>query len=99
MSWTSEVSVLGGGPVTRHRILASGAQVPYHNALRLLGDDAGFRAFLTQTLAPISARLAEFRADPAKLDAILVKGAEKAEAAAEPTLAGAYRALGLPSRH
>ncbi len=66
----------------------------------------GFGAFkprladlLVETLRPIGARLADFRADPEALDAILVQGAERAAAAAEPTLAAAYRALGLPSRH
>jgi tryptophanyl-tRNA synthetase len=66
----------------------------------------GFGAFkpkladlLIATMAPIGERLREFRADPAAVDAVLVAGAERAAAAAEPTLAGAYRALGLPSRH
>ena len=66
----------------------------------------GFGAFkpklaelLVATMAPIGERLREFRADPAAVDAVLVAGAERAAAAAEPTLAGAYRALGLPSRH
>ena len=66
----------------------------------------GFGAFkprladlLVETLRPISTRLAEFRADPAAINKILVEGSERAAAAAEPTLAGAYRALGLPSRH
>ena len=66
----------------------------------------GFGAFkprladlLVETLSPIAARLAEFRADPNMLDAVLVRGAQKAAVEAEPTIAGAYRALGLPSRH
>jgi tryptophanyl-tRNA synthetase len=54
---------------------------------------------LVETLRPIAARLEAFRADPEAVDRILMRGAERAAAAAEPTLAGAYRALGLPSRH
>ena len=63
----------------------------------------GFGAFkpaladlLVETLAPIRARLQDFEADPAALEAILVAGSEKAAALAAPTLEGAYRALGLP---
>ena len=63
----------------------------------------GFGAFkpvlaelLIETIAPIRARLKAFEADPAALEAILVKGSEKAAAMATPTLEGAYRALGLP---
>jgi len=51
---------------------------------------------LVATIAPIRARLKDFEADPAALEAILVKGAAKASALAAPTLEGAYRALGLP---
>ena len=63
----------------------------------------GFGAFkpaladlLVETLAPIRARLQDFEADPAALEAILAAGSEKAAALAAPTLEGAYRALGLP---
>jgi tryptophanyl-tRNA synthetase len=66
----------------------------------------GFGAFkpkladlLIAAVAPIGERLREFRADPAGVDAILIAGAERAAAAAEPTLVRAYRALGLPSAH
>ena len=51
---------------------------------------------LIETLTPIRARLAQFEADPGALEAILVKGSEKAAALAAPTLEGAYRAVGLP---
>jgi tryptophanyl-tRNA synthetase len=51
---------------------------------------------LVETIAPIRARLQDFEADPAALDAILAEGAHKAAALAAPTLEGAYRALGLP---
>ena len=66
----------------------------------------GFGAFkprladlLVETLRPISARLAQFRTDPGALDAVLAAGGAKAAAAAAPTLAGAYRALGLSTGH
>ncbi len=65
----------------------------------------GFGAFkpklaelLIATLGPIAARLVAFRRDPAAIDAILVAGADRAAKVAAPTLAGAYRALGLSSR-
>ena len=51
---------------------------------------------LVATLAPIRARLQDFEADPAALEAILSAGAAKAVERAAPTLEGAYRALGLP---
>jgi tryptophanyl-tRNA synthetase len=46
-------------------------------------------------LAPLRERLMELRRDEAALDAILDAGAEKAAALAAPTLAEAYRAVGL----
>jgi tryptophanyl-tRNA synthetase len=66
----------------------------------------GFGAFkpkladlLIETLAPIGAQLREFRANPAAVDAVLIRGAQQAAAVAEPTLARTYEALGLPSGH
>jgi tryptophanyl-tRNA synthetase len=50
---------------------------------------------LVETLGPISKRLTALKQDPAELDAILLKGAEKARALAAPTLAAAYQAMGL----
>jgi tryptophanyl-tRNA synthetase len=46
-------------------------------------------------LAPLRERLIELRRDEAVLDAILTAGAEKAAGLAAPTLAEAYRAVGL----
>jgi tryptophanyl-tRNA synthetase len=46
-------------------------------------------------LAPLRERLIELRRDETALDAILATGAEKAAALAAPTLAEAYRAVGL----
>ncbi|HTU11833.1 MAG TPA: tryptophan--tRNA ligase [Allosphingosinicella sp.] len=51
---------------------------------------------LVETIAPIRARLRDFEADPASLEAILAKGSAKASELAAPTLEGCYRALGLP---
>jgi len=62
----------------------------------------GFGAFkpalgelLASKLGPIAERLKELKANPAELDAILAKGAEKARVLAAPTLAKAYEAMGL----
>ncbi len=62
----------------------------------------GFGAFkpalgdlLIATLGPIRDRYQALRNDDAALDAVLVKGAERAAAAARPTLMAAYEALGL----
>jgi tryptophanyl-tRNA synthetase len=63
----------------------------------------GFGAFkpaladlVVETIAPIRAKLKDFEADPAALEAILEAGSTKAAAMAAPTLEGAYRAVGLP---
>jgi len=50
---------------------------------------------IVETLRPITERLQQFRHDPAELDRLMAQGAERAAALAEPTLAAAYRALGL----
>jgi tryptophanyl-tRNA synthetase len=50
---------------------------------------------LVALLAPLRKRLDELRGDPAELDRILAAGAERARALAAPTLAEAYRAVGL----
>jgi tryptophanyl-tRNA synthetase len=62
----------------------------------------GFGAFkpalgdaVIELLRPLRSRLEEFRKDPASLDAILEAGAAKASALAAPTMADAYRAIGL----
>jgi tryptophanyl-tRNA synthetase len=46
-------------------------------------------------ISPLRARLEQFRADPAELDRILADGARRATALGAPTLAQAYRAVGL----
>lgn len=47
------------------------------------------------TLAPISARMAELAADPARIDRILGEGAERAEAIARPILEQVYEIVGM----
>ncbi|MET0179816.1 MAG: tryptophan--tRNA ligase [Novosphingobium sp.] len=70
----------------------------------VLGEFAGrgFGAFkptladlLVATLAPIAERLTALQGDAAAIDAILDLGAARARELAAPTLAAAYRALGL----
>ena len=63
----------------------------------------GFGAFkpaladlAVDTLRPVRTRLERLRADPAQIDDVLAKGAQRAAAMAAPTLAAAYKALGLP---
>ena len=50
---------------------------------------------MVESLRPIGTRLAELQRDPAELDRLLKIGAEKAASVAAPTLAAAYRAMGL----
>jgi tryptophanyl-tRNA synthetase len=50
---------------------------------------------LIALIAPLRARLEEFRSDPAELDRILAEGAARASAMGAPTLEEAYRAVGL----
>jgi len=65
-------------------------------------EGKGFGAFkpaladaLVALLAPLRTRLVELRSNPDALDTILDRGAERATALAAPTLAEAYRAVGL----
>jgi tryptophanyl-tRNA synthetase len=67
---------------------------------RFAGQGFGsFKPALTEALvgllSPLRARLIELRRDEAQIDAVLADGAERAAALAAPTLAGAYRAVGL----
>ncbi len=62
----------------------------------------GFGAFkpalaevLVSQLGPIRSRYLALKDDLSALDAILIKGAQTASVAAEPTLRGAYEAMGL----
>ena len=55
-----------------------------------------FAGALIALLAPLRARLEEFRRDPAMLDKLLEEGAAKAAEIGAPTLVQAYAAVGLP---
>lgn len=75
-------------------------QTPVEVLARFAGQ--GFGVFkpalaelLVETLRPIKTRLDQLSTDPGELDAILAKGAARAAQLAEPTLDGAYKALGL----
>jgi tryptophanyl-tRNA synthetase len=46
-------------------------------------------------LAPTTARIAELTADPAEIDRLLARGAERADAIAAPILARTYEIVGL----
>ena len=50
---------------------------------------------LVALLAPLRTRLEEFRRDPAELDRLITQGSARAAELAAPTLAAAYRAVGL----
>ena len=52
-------------------------------------------AVVIDFVTPIQKRTNEFLADPAELSRVLAKGAEKARAVSEPTLAAAYDRLGF----
>jgi tryptophanyl-tRNA synthetase len=56
---------------------------------------AALADLLAEALRPIGARLARLQADPAELDRLLLSGAERAAAAAAPTLSAAKAAMGL----
>ena len=97
------MDALDGRPEAKNLVLIHAAlsdETPEAVLARFAGQ--GFGAFkpalaelLVETLAPIKVRLDQFRQDPAELDRILARGAEKAAAMAEPTLQAAYKAVGL----
>jgi len=99
----SDVAGLEGRPEARNLvgIYAAMTDTTPAEVLAQFGGQ-GFGAFkpalgelLASKLGPITERLDALKSNPAELDAILAKGAEKARALAAPTLAGAYRAMGL----
>jgi tryptophanyl-tRNA synthetase len=98
-----EAAGLGGRPEATNLvgIYAAMADESVNAVLARFGGQ-GFGAFkpalaelMVEALRPISERFNALRNDTATLDAILVKGAEKARALAAPTLERAYAALGL----
>ena len=70
------------------RLLFYSTAVPHANR-ELLADA------LIALLSPLRDRLDDFRRDPAELDRLLAAGAARARELAAPTLAEAYRAVGL----
>jgi tryptophanyl-tRNA synthetase len=96
-------TALDGRPEARNLVGIYGA-VTGESVEQVLSRFAGqgFGAFkpaladaLIGLMAPLRARLEEFRRDPAELDRILAKGAERATVLGAPTLAAAYQAVGL----
>ena len=96
-------ALLDGRPEARNLvgIMAAVTDRSPEDVLRQFGGQ-GFGAFkpaladaTVALVAPLRERLVELRQDKAALDAILAAGAEKAAALAAPTLAEAYRAVGL----
>jgi tryptophanyl-tRNA synthetase len=94
---------LEGRPEAKNLVLIYAAladEAPQAVLARFAGQ--GFGAFkpaladlLVETFRPIKARLDELRSNPDELDRILARGAERAAALAQPTLDGAYAAVGL----
>jgi len=99
----AEPAGLDGRPEAKN-LVGIYAELTGESIEQVLGRFAGqgFGAFkpaladaLIAKLSPLRARLGQFRADPAELDRILAAGAERAAALGAPTLAEAYRAVGL----
>lgn len=95
--------LLAGRPEAKN-LVGIMAAVTGRDETSVLADFAGqgFGAFkpaladaLVALLSPLRTRLVELRKDEAAIDVILDKGAERAAALAAPTLAAAYRAVGL----
>jgi tryptophanyl-tRNA synthetase len=96
-------AALEGRPEAKNLVGIYGA-ITGESVEQVLGRFAGqgFGSFkpaladaLIDLLSPLRSRLDHFRADPAELDRILSAGAERASELAAPTLAAAYRAVGL----
>ena len=92
------------GRAEARNLVAIYAAVTGESVDQVLGRFAGqgFGAFkpaladaLVALLAPLRARLDQFRADPAELDRILGRGAARAAELGAPTLVAAYEAVGL----
>ncbi|HVF36342.1 MAG TPA: tryptophan--tRNA ligase [Sphingomicrobium sp.] len=96
-------SLLDGRPEAKNLVGIMAALIGETNEqvlARFAGQGFGaFKPALTDAavalLAPLRDRLVELRRDEAALDAILDAGAAKAAGLGAPTLAGAYRAVGL----
>jgi tryptophanyl-tRNA synthetase len=94
---------LAGRPEARNLVTIFAAltgEVPGKVLARFAGQGFGqfkpaLAELLVETMRPIKARLDRFREDPGELDRLLALGAERAREMAQPTLDGAYRAMGL----
>jgi tryptophanyl-tRNA synthetase len=96
-------ALLDGRPEARN-LVGIYAALTGHSVEQVLASFAGqgfgqFKPVLAEalvaTLAPLRARLDTFRRDPGELDRLLAEGAQRATELAAPTLAAAYRAVGL----
>jgi tryptophanyl-tRNA synthetase len=99
----SELDGLEGRTEARNlvNIYAATADITPQAVLDLYAGQ-GFGAFkpaladlLTETLRPIRERFVALKSDDSAIDAILLKGANKASALARPTVDAAYNAMGL----
>mgnify|MGYP003574980359 FL=1 len=98
-----EPALLEGRPEAKNLVGIYAAivdETPEQVLQRFAGQGFGaFKPALAEAaialLEPLRTRLVELRRDAAELDAILAAGAENASALAAPTLAEAYRAVGL----
>jgi tryptophanyl-tRNA synthetase len=79
--------VLSGEPVSRIEARYEGKG--YGDLKRDLGD------LVVESLRPVQERYRALSADPAQVDALIERGAERARAIAEPVLERAKRAVGL----
>ena len=94
---------LDGRPEAKNLVGIYGA-ITGESVEQVLGQFAGqgFGTFkpalaelLISSLEPLRKRLDQFRADPAELDRLLADGSARAAELGAPTLAAAYRAVGL----
>ncbi len=99
----ADPALLEGRPEARN-LVGVFAAVTGESSEQVLGRFAGqgfgqFKPALADALigllSPLRARLEELRSDPAELDRLLAKGSNRAAELAEPTLAKAYRSVGL----
>jgi tryptophanyl-tRNA synthetase len=99
----SEVAGLEGRPEARNlvNIAAALSDRTVEQVLAEVGGQqfSAFKPWLADLavakLSPISARMTELMADPAEIDRILARGAERARAVAEPVLARTYDIVGM----
>jgi tryptophanyl-tRNA synthetase len=99
----ADPSDLEGRPEAKN-LVGIYAAVTSESVEQVLGRFAGqgfgvFKPALAEALIgllePLRIRLDQFRADPAELDRLLAEGSARASALGAPTLAQAYRAVGL----